>query len=100
MFILTDRQYGEGFEVNEYKGQISLIAAREANNGKIYQRWGEIETGKDQTKRLPVSVKLGSKEDAIKTLQAVINCIKGGLYDGAPDYHTPDPPDNGEDVPF
>ena len=27
MFIETDSQYGTGFEISEYKGKISLVAA-------------------------------------------------------------------------
>ena len=76
-FILTNQQYGSGFEVNEFQGRISLIAAREYND-KIFQKWGEIEVGKDKTKRLPVSVELGnSKEEAINNLKLAIAYLQG-----------------------
>jgi len=45
-FIRTNEQYNSGFEVNEYQGRYSLISAREYQ-GKIFQKWGEIETGRD-----------------------------------------------------
>lgn len=109
MFILTDRKYGEGFEIKEFKGVISLIAAREDQKGKIWQRWGDIEIGKDKTSHLPVAIRLGDPGEAIKTLEAAIKAIKAGLHDGAEKksttqpavnrgYDPPDPPD--EDVPF
>lgn len=75
MFIETNEKYGTGFEINEYKGKISLISARQYN-GKVYQKWGDIEIGKENTKRLPVSVELGdSKDAAIRTLKAAIQFI-------------------------
>ncbi len=77
-FIKTDEQYGEGFEVSEYKGKIGLIAAREAKDGKVYQKWGDIETGKDSKKRLPVQVVLGTSERAIAALEEAIAIIKQG----------------------
>ena len=102
MFILTDRQYGEGFVINEYKGKISLIAAREnEKSGKVYQKWGEIETGKDKTTRLPVSVSLGSPDEAVKTLQATINAVQQGLYKSDEDMTSWTPtPNNDDDIPF
>ncbi len=72
MFIKTDLKYGNGIEINEFRGRISLIAATE-KNGKVYQKWGDVEIGKDNKKRLPVAVDLGdNKEMAISTLRAVI----------------------------
>lgn len=83
MFLLTDRQYGEGFQVSEFKGKISLIAAREDQAGKIWQRWGEIEIGKNKTAKLPVAVPLGEPNEAIKVLQAAIEAIRAKLHDGS-----------------
>ncbi len=84
MFIETDSKYQSGFEISNYRGKISLIAAREYKD-KVYQKWGELEIGKDKTKRLPVSVELGnSPEEAIKTLQATIEFIKAGKWEEKP----------------
>jgi len=98
-FICTNEQYSSGFEVNEYQGRISLISARESN-GKIYQKWGEQEIGKDKTKRLPVSVELGSsREDAIENLKMAIAKLQvAGMEQGAnpPPYGATDV----DDVPF
>jgi hypothetical protein len=80
MFVETDRKYNSGFEVTEYKGRVSFVKAREYKE-KVYQTWGEIELGKDKTKRLPVSVEIGqSKEEAIKTLEYVIHYLKGTSF--------------------
>ncbi len=97
-FYRTDEKYGEGFELSEYNGQFSLIAARESNTGKVFQRWGEIEIGKDKTKRLPVAVKLGSRDEAIDTLEAVIEELKGngGADSWSDNAHLP----NDDDTPF
>jgi len=81
-FIETNKQYHSGFQVNEYRGKYSLIAAhtwtdREGNE-KINQEWAEREVGRDKVmKRLPVSVEIGnSKEEAIRNLQLVIDKLK------------------------
>jgi hypothetical protein len=94
MFIEIDEKYHSGFEVVEYKEKWSLIAAREYKE-KIYQKWGEIETGKDTSKRLPVSVEIGkNKAEAIKTLEDVIHYLKGKL----PEKEEPFYPDG--EIPF
>lgn len=95
-FFLTDSQYNRGFELSEYKGEWSLIAARqwEGRDGsmKVSQTWGEIEVSKDKTKHLPVAVKLGSKQNAIDTLKAVLKELENDV----PDFREPgcdnDPP--------
>jgi len=95
-FIKTNEKYGTGFEVNEHNGKISLIAAREADNGKVYQKWGDIDTGKDKKTRLPVAVELGEPEEAIQVLQEAIDLIRE-TYIGAP---SSQPSDDEGDIPF
>lgn len=92
IFFKTNDQYNTGFTLNEYKGTFSLIAARESND-KVYERWGDIEIGKDKKKRLPVSVELGEVKAAISVLRAVIDKLEGNPQQG-----TPEPP--ADDVPF
>jgi hypothetical protein len=76
-FIETNDQYGSGFVIAEYQGRYSLIAARKSGD-KVYQKWGEIEVAKDKTKRLPVSVELGSsKDEAIGALALAIRFLDG-----------------------
>jgi len=81
-FIETNEQYHSGFQVNEYRGKYSLVAARtwtdREGNEKISQEWADREIGKDKImKRLPVSVEIGnSKEEAIRNLQLAIDKLK------------------------
>jgi len=75
-FIRTDAKYGKGFVIDEYRGQVKLIAAREANNGKIYETWGDIEIKKDEKKRLPVGIDLGPAESVIQTMQGVMDMLR------------------------
>jgi ribulose bisphosphate carboxylase small subunit len=77
MFVETDRKYHSGFEVLEYKGKVQFIQAKQPQD-KVWQVWGEIEIGKDKTKRLPVSVEIGqNRKEAIKTLEHVIHYLRG-----------------------
>ena len=71
MFIETNTKYHSGFEIQEYEGKFSLVSARKPDN-KVYIVWGEIEIGKDKTKKMPVRVDLGSKEQAISALKQAI----------------------------
>lgn len=81
-FIETNEQFHRGFQVNEYRGKYSLIAARawtdREGNEKISQEWADREIGKDKViKRLPVSVDIGnSKEEAIRNLKLAIDKLK------------------------
>jgi hypothetical protein len=99
-FFLTDAQYSDGFELAEYNGTYSLIAARQSND-KVYQKWGELEIGKDKKKRLPVSVKLGDRYAAIDVLKNVIAELEG-KQETAKDWQLAEPGtyDDGDDIPF
>jgi hypothetical protein len=89
-FFETDEKYHEGFVISEYNGKISLIAARKYTKDgeeKIVQIWGDVEVGKQKTKkRLPMAVNLGTEPEAvlIKLLAAL-----------APGNYKPD-----DDIPF
>ena len=76
-YFETSEKYKSGFVLNEYKDEFSLIAAKEGSDGRIFQTWGEIEVKYDTKKRLPVSVRLGSRDDAIATLQEVLEALEG-----------------------
>ena len=68
-FFVTNEKYKEGFVLSEYKGRWQLIAAKQGTD-KVFEKWGEIEIGKDKTKRLPISVDLG--ENPVAVLKEVI----------------------------
>lgn len=71
-FFVTNEKYKEGFVLSEYKGRWQLIAAKQGTD-KVFERWGEIEIGKDKTKRLPISIDLG--ENPVDVLNEVIAAL-------------------------
>ena len=77
-----DSQYGEGIEVDEYNGTISLVSSREGDNGKVYKQWcypqrGTFEERKPHTKSVPWKIAIGNdKESAILMLGKLANIVK------------------------
>ena len=63
-----------GFYLDEYKGEFSLIAAYEGQDGKLYKTWGKAKIGKDKysDKDRPFKVILGDKKMAVAALRKVI----------------------------
>jgi len=93
-YIETSEQYHSGFKVDEYKGKISLTAAR-TWNGEVKLQWAKQEFGKEKVeKNLPVKVEIGNtKDEAIANLLLVI-----GMLQGEAENNRPFPDD--DDVPF
>ena len=72
-FFMTNEKYKEGFVVSEYNGTWQLIAAKKGED-RVFEKWGEMEIGKDKTTRLPVSISLGTNPTTvIKKLLAYFN---------------------------
>ena len=71
-----------GVELNEFKGELSLIATYEAANGTHYQQWGKTKIGKDKysDKDRPVKIILGDKKMAIANLLTILKEISGLDY--------------------
>lgn len=71
-----------GIELNEYKGELSLIATYEATNGTHYAQWGKQKIGKDKysDKDRPVKVILGDKNTATGVLVAILKAITDKDY--------------------
>jgi hypothetical protein len=71
-----------GIEVQEYKGEFSLIATHEGKEGKFWQDWGKVKIGKDSysDKDRPIKVLLGDKVTAVATLLMVLKEITGQEY--------------------
>lgn len=63
-----------GFFLDEYKGEYSLVAAYEATNGTYYKTWGKAKVGKDSysDKDRPFKVTLGDKKTAAAALRQVL----------------------------
>ena len=95
-------QYGEGIELDEYKGAWSLVVARQSNDDVIYKQWvypqGKGKGAGPIDKCLPWKIEIGaSKEEAIEFLHAVEQALE---KDGQPDFGEHDQTDNDDDLPF
>ena len=81
-FIETNEKYGNGFAVDIYKNEYSIIEAKRNKAGDIWGEWcypqvfedGERGPGK---KTRPVKITLGLKEQAIQRLEQLIMMIEG-----------------------
>jgi len=65
-------KYPEGYAIDEYKGEVKLVAAREWQ-GKIFAQWGYKQMGKKgdehpADKPRPMGVFLGDRQMAINRL--------------------------------
>ena len=92
-------QYNQGIELDEFRGEISLVSARRGEDGRIFKEWvAPIRNKKPIEKHLPWKIKLGnSPEEAIETLRYFIALLGGGT--SAPEYSGP-PVDDGGEIPF
>jgi hypothetical protein len=99
-----ESKYGEGLLLDEYRGTISIVNAREGEDGKIWKDW-VCPIHKKQPKlkddgspvMLPSGVRLGDPKTAIATLKAMILMIETetGHADEPPPY-----PDETGEIPF
>ena len=78
-FLETNEKYHEGCGLDDYNGQISICADKGGKDGKIYLRWcfPQNKDRKPSEKGLPWKVDLGSRERAIKILEAFVRVLKG-----------------------
>jgi hypothetical protein len=87
-----------GVILEEYKGEIALVATREGNDGKHYKQYATYQMGKDKhaEKDWPVRVSLGNTATAIATLRMLLAEL-GGKDEPGPGRQEPPIPD---DIPF
>jgi hypothetical protein len=75
----SDSQYGEGIQVEEYNGVVSLVNAREGQDGKVYAQWcypqGRGKGAGPIEKALPWKIKLGTKEEAVGILNNLLGIL-------------------------
>jgi len=90
-----DSDYNDGVQLEEYRGVWSLALASEGNDGKVYKKWGKIQTGKDKyaDKAMPWKISLGDGFQAIECLELMLNALKANMNVGE------DVPPK-EDIPF
>ena len=68
-----------GVEMQEYKGEFSLISVREGQDGKFYQQWARYRMGKEKyaDKDWPIKVSLGDRATAAAVLQLLLKQVLG-----------------------
>ncbi len=102
LFQMTDLQYQSGVALNNYQGNISLVSARQAEDGKIWMDYifpqirenGQNVPGK---KSFPHKVSIGKgKDEAIKTLKYFLDILEGKEV-AQPEPPMPEPPE--DDIP-
>lgn len=68
-----ESDWNEGIMLEEYNGVFSLVSANKSRNseGTVYKKWGFPQNKDKQpiNKAIPWKVRLGSKRQAVKTLQ-------------------------------
>ena len=87
-----DSKWNEGIMLEEYNGVFSLVSANKSQNseGTVYKKWG-FPQNKDRAptdKAIPWKVRMGSKRQAVKTLQYFLEQLTNGE------------PEDTEDTPF
>lgn len=101
MFIVTDPKYNRGILLDEYNGRYSLVQARQGES-KVFVQWCKPKQGDDKyaSKDLPLGVRLGSKDEAVKILKNFIAAIQGG-YENEGEGSRPTNTDTDDlDIPF
>lgn len=96
-------QYGEGIMLDEYQGRISIVNAREGEDGKIWKEW-VCPVHKNQPKlkqdgspvMIPSCIRLGTPEQAISILKKLLIMIEVDTGRSEP----PPYPDETGDIPF
>jgi len=93
-FTKAGSKYGEGFLLNEYNGEYSLVNAKE-KDGNTYMEWCFPQkrdgSKKPLEKSLPWKISFGSKDEMVATLRKILR----KLGDGA-DFDQP----NDSGIPF
>ena len=94
-------QYGDGIMLNEYNGELSLVAAKQKED-QVYMEWifPQKKDGSKQPldKSLPWKIKLGNKEEASEILRFFLGKLEGVGAEGTnPGDRVPGTDD---DIPF
>jgi hypothetical protein len=108
-FPKPNSEYGEGVELDEYKGTWSLVSARMGKDNKVYKEWvyPQARTEKGETNRpidkcLPWKIEIGkSKDEAVKFLEAVLQVLENDAISGGHGFGVYDQTQTEDlDVPF
>jgi hypothetical protein len=80
-FIMINQQYDSGILLEEYKGKYSLTSAYIGKDGQAQMKWCfRQEKDKDSHenkpgKSIPIKLELGTKEEAVKHLTALLDLL-------------------------
>lgn len=112
-YFQTNKQYKRGFKIDEYRGEISLVACNEGSDGKIYSEWVTPQGRDCKPKQkqdgsyitLPLKIKIGdSVKSALDTLRQIASVLKsessGSGYAPPVANHQSYQPNESSDIPF
>lgn len=69
-------EYGEGIMLEEYNGTLSLVAAQEGKDGKVYMRWCYPQKDKKPiAKSIPWKIKLGNRDEALNIIGQLLDIL-------------------------
>ncbi len=73
-YKVPSSEYREGFFVEEYKENFSIVAGTEGNEGTNFKRWvfPQDKDRQPREKAIPMGVKLGTRREAIEVLRKVV----------------------------
>ena len=95
-YVEVNEEYHSGAALDDYKDIISICSAQISNkDGECYKRWAfpQVADRKPGKTALPVSIRLGDKDNAIKILKGFIAALSGEKEESVK-------PSVGDDVPF
>ncbi|MBS3809781.1 MAG: hypothetical protein KGY38_06485 [Desulfobacterales bacterium] len=104
MSEITSIQMGNKFNdvirLDEYNGEISVVAAREIKDGKTYPQWvfPQDRDRKPRDKAIPLKVTLGDRETAARHLRYLADVLEAKTSE--PDQQQGGQVDDNSDLPF
>jgi hypothetical protein len=95
-YKIPESKYNDGIFLEEFKGNVQLIAGQAGKEGIYYKRWSfpQAKDRKPGDKAIPVSVNLGPRHTAIEIIEKILAELRGS--------HLTDPeaPMDEKDLPF
>jgi hypothetical protein len=102
---MMGNKYNDVIQLDEYNEQISIVAARESKDGKVYPQWvfPQDKDRQPRDKAIPLKVTLGDRETAARRLRHLADVLDGGQAGSAPRPAAPQPQavdDEDPSIPF
>lgn len=105
-YVETDSEWKQGAALDYYNQKISIVAANEGKDGKIYMKWvySQTKERKASEKTIPLKITLGDAGTAINILEGWIKTLRDEKPDEPAEplheYENKNPTNEGDDVPF